>query len=63
MAGTADDFPTVGGDEDDWGDKLTAFFARSFIMSGDMSGLFAIVCNQNQVVCNQNQVLVNVPGV
>ena len=63
MAGTTDDFPTVGGDEDAWGDKLTAFFARSFIMSGDNSGLYAIVCNEDHVVCNQNQVLVNVPGV
>lgn len=63
MAGDSDDFPAVGGDEDEWGDKLTAFFARTFRMSGDKSGLPAIVCNQNQVVCNQNQVVVNVPGV
>lgn len=63
MAGTTDDFPTVLGDEDSWGDKLTAFFARIFIMSGDKSGLLAIVCNENQVVCNQDQVVVNVPGV
>lgn len=63
MAGTADDFPTVGGDEDDWGNKLEAFFARTFIMSGDNSGLSATVCNQNQVVCNQNRVLYNTPGV
>jgi len=39
MAGEADDFPTVGGDEDEWGDKLKAFFARTHIMSGDNSGL------------------------
>lgn len=63
MAGTADDFPTIRGDEDDWGDKMTAFFARSFIMSGDNSGLFAIVCNEGQLVTNQNKVLVNIPGV
>jgi hypothetical protein len=63
MAGTTDDFPTVLGNEDEWGDMLTAFFARMFIMSGDKSGLFAVVCNQNTVVCNQNQVLANVPGV
>lgn len=63
MAGASDDFPTIGGDEDDWGNKLEAFFARSFIMSGNKSGLYAIVCNQNQVACNQNQVVVNIPGV
>ena len=34
MAGTTDYFPTVGGNEDEWGDMLKAFFARTFIMSG-----------------------------
>jgi hypothetical protein len=63
MAGTADDFPTVGGDEDDWGNKLTAFHARTHIMSGDNSGLLAIVTNQGQVVTNQGGVVYNVPGV
>lgn len=63
MAGTTDDFPTVLADEDAWGNKLVAFFSRSFIMSGDKSGLFAIVCNEGRVMTNQNQVLVNIPGV
>ena len=63
MAGTTDDFPTVSGSEDTWGDMLKAFFARSFIMSGDKSGLYAIVCNEGRTMTNQNQVLVNVPGV
>lgn len=63
MAGTEDDWPEVGGDEDDWGNKQKAFIARSFIMSGDNSGLFAIVCNEGQVVTNEGAVVVNVPGV
>lgn len=62
MAGTTDDFPAVLGNEDEWGNMLLAFFARSFIMSGDKSGLYAIVCNEGHVVTNQNQVLVNIPG-
>lgn len=63
MAGTADDFPDVLGDEDEWGDKLTAFFARTHIMSGDKSGLLALVVNQGQIVTNQDQPVYNVPGV
>lgn len=63
MAGTTDDFPTVLGNEDEWGDMLTAFFARTHILSGDYSGLLAIVCNEGQVVTNENKVVVNVPGV
>lgn len=63
MAGTADDFPTVGGSEDDWGDMLKAFFDRSFIMSGDKSGLLALVVNQGRIVTNENQPLYNIPGV
>lgn len=57
MAGT--DFPTVGGDEDEWGDKLIAFFKQEFFRSGDLAGSFAIVCNEGQVVTNQNQIVVN----
>lgn len=63
MAGTADDFPTVSGDEDDWGDKLKEFHKRCFIMSGDNSGLLALVVNEGQIVTNQNQPVYNVPGV
>ena len=63
MAGIPDDFPTVLGSEDEWGDMLTAFFARTFIMSGDKSGLLAIVCNEGQIVTNQNQPVYNIPGV
>jgi len=63
MAGTSDDFPTVGGNENDWGDMLTAFFSRSFIMSGDKSGLLAVVCNEGRICTNTDMVLVNVPGI
>ena len=63
MAGANDDFPTVGGDEDDWGNKLTAFFARTHILSGDKSGFLALVVNAGQIVTNQNQPLYNVPGI
>jgi len=63
MAGTADDFPTVLGSEDEWGDQLTAFFARTHIMSGDNSGLLALVVNQGRIVTNQEKPVYNVPGV
>jgi len=63
MAGTADDWPTVGEDEDDWGNKERAFIARTHIMSGDKSGLLAIVVNEGQVVTNEGAVVVNVPGI
>jgi len=56
------DFPTVGASEDSWGDELVAFLERSFVMSGDYGGLYAGVCNENQLVINQNEILVNVPG-
>ena len=63
MAGTTDDFPTVGGDEDDWGDKLKAFHERCFIMSGDNSGLLALVIFQGGIVTFQGKPIFNVPGV
>lgn len=63
MAGTEDDFPTVMGDEDTWGDMLVAFFSRYCIMSGENSGLLALVVNEGQIVTNQNQPIFNVPGV
>lgn len=63
MAGTVDDWPTVGGDEDDWGNKEKAFIARTHIMSGDKSGLLAIVVNEGRIVTNQNQPVYNIPGV
>jgi len=63
MAGTEDDFPAVGANEDEWGDMMKAFYARCFIMSGDDSGLLALVVNEGQIVTNQNQPIFNVPGV
>lgn len=63
MAGVNDDWPTVGGDEDDWGNKQKAFIVRTHIMSGDNSGLLALVVNEGQIVTNQNQPIYNVPGV
>ncbi len=63
MAGEADDFPTVGGDEDEWGDKLKAFFARTHIMSGDNSGLLALVVNEGYIVTNEGQPIYNIPGI
>ena len=57
------DFPTVGASEDTWGTELTAFFARTHIMSGAEGGLIANVINQGQFVTNQEQPLYNVPGV
>lgn len=63
MAGTEDDFPTIGGDKDSWGDKLKAFYERCFIMSGDNSGLLALVVNQGGIVTNQGKPIFNVPGV
>lgn len=63
MAGTADDFPTVGASEDEWGDMLKAFYERCFILSGDNSGILALVVNQGQIVTNQGGPVFNVPGV
>jgi len=63
MAGTTDDFPTVLGSEDSWGDMLTAFFARTHIMSGDNSGLLALVIFQGGIVTFQGKPIFNVPGV
>lgn len=63
MAGTTDDWPTVGNDEDDWGNKERAFIARTYIMSGDNSGLLALVIFQGGIVTFQGKPIFNVPGV